>query len=52
MAGGLDCVIICNECEESNENNESDQMSQLTMKYMQEADDPTHAPIQNQSWVI
>ena len=38
-AGGLDCPIICHE---------SDQISQLTMKYMQEADDPMHAAIQNQ----
>ena len=44
----LGCPIICNECEELNENNENDQVWHLTMKYIQEADDPTRAAIQNQ----
>ena len=40
--------IFCDtEWAESNENNESGQVSQLIIKYMQEADDPTRAAIQN-----
>ena len=50
MAGGLDCVIM-NVKNQMKIIKASDHISQLTMKYIQEADNPTHAPIQNQTWV-